>query len=221
MPDLDRRERMRRWTRRADLTRKPDDRPQQLEPGRWVVVADQFGYHPRHLAMISDGPVQVMEPWPQDDLWDLHDGSRRPRAELTLLDVADVLGEAIVLLQDIRCARYRPGGDQTAILRVHRTACLARGVPCRHLLSIDALVDLDAVMYLDEQIATAEGELVSLLRERLPNLARALAGAALLALAAEPGWAPNTAGVAHPWLERSRRHAAGELASDPSGTLGA
>lgn len=197
MIDLDRRDRVRRWMRRADLTYRGVE-SQEIEIGRWVVVTDQFRSGAPVLSKITDGPIRVCG----DEVarWVTHDGVTRRGEDLVLLDLADVLGEAIVLADDIRSARYRPGGDQTSILRVHRAACMSRRVTDLGRISDGDLRLLRDLVAIDRRIAELEHELVDLLRVRLPNLARALAFVGMIELARLPGWEPNTVGVPHPGL---------------------
>lgn len=209
MIDIERRDRVRRWTRRAELVRRPSDQPENLEHGRWVVVTDRYKRVAPSLALLITGPDLIDAFGTMTEWWTTHDDRCHERDELTVLDLADVLGEAIGLLANIRAGRYRPGGDQTSILRVHRTACLANQVPCRDRLATDVTDVLDAIVHIDWQIAESEADLVALVRERLPNLVRAIALAAAIELAREPGWEPNTAGIPHPWLKRERRHLLG------------
>lgn len=107
-------------------------------------------------------------------LWALHDGTLRASADLTVLDVADVLREGTVLLADIRRGRYRVRGDQTRILRVHRSACLARSVRSQEQLGDDARSELDALICLDERIAATENAWRDFVRRGLPNLVAGL-----------------------------------------------
>lgn len=203
--ERERRDRVRRWTRRAELTYQGNE--QALAVGRWVVVADRYQAAPVELALIADGPHVVDGYRGPEEMWELHDQIMRYRDELTLLDLPEVIGEAIALMRDIRCGRYRLNGDQTAILRVHRSACLAAKVPRRDLDEQNIAL-LDTVVLVDREVAAAEAELATLIRERVPNLIRAIAGAAILELAREPGWVPNTSGIVHPWYGRAARHCA-------------
>lgn len=165
------RERVRRWSKRADLTR-----PTHRQPviGDWVVVLRGDRLPEVLLQVVGDGGFDGE--WK----WETHDGATHPAANLVVLDVADVLREGAELLADIRHGRYRMHGDQTGILRAHRAACLARSVVGRVLLGADALTTLDALVYLDGQIAAAEDAWRTFVHHGLPNLLASLAIAGAL-----------------------------------------
>jgi hypothetical protein len=198
--------RRRRDSRRAHLVHHQSNgaRP-TITPGCWVVVG-AVGYEiPLALALVAAGPEFVHEDdHAIDEIWTLHDGTRRHRADLTVLDIADVLEEGTDLLGDIRGGRYQPRSDDVGLLRVHRAACLALKVTALDALGPEARALLDAVVNLDAAIADAEIAWRDLIRVRIPNLLNSLRIAGALELAREPGWTPNTAGISHPGWPGSR-----------------
>lgn len=175
--DRERRDRVRRWTKRAELGRRADGDECQLEIGCWAVVVREdtaVG-----LALVTSVPMPDAT---GTELVVLHDGTALRADDLVAIDLAGVLVEGAELLRDIRRGRYAIRGDQTGILRVHRAACLARAVD-RALIDRDSSDILDALVHLDSELAASEEALRDLLLDGLPNLVASLCLGAALALA--------------------------------------
>ena len=189
-------DRVKRWRRRADLVHRAEHGERQpIVVGAWVVVADQMLDSPLALAQVTDGPDFIHQDGHAiDEVWTLHTGAMAHRADLTVLDVAAVLEDGARVLASICGGRLREC-DDVEILRVHRTACLARK-------AIDTVTDqrdvLESVIAIDLAISDAEKMWREFIRVRLPNLLRALSTAGMLELARAPDWTPNISSVPHP-----------------------
>lgn len=191
-----------RWSRRADLVHRAEHgKREPIVVGCWVVVADQDCERPLAMALVSEGPDYVhQDGHALDEVWTLHTGEQRNRADLTPLDLAGILEDGARLLAASRSGGLHAGDDDVSILRVHRAACLAREA----IATVDdqATRDvLEAVVSIDEAICEAEVAWRDFVRTCLPNLARSLGTAGMLELARSPMWEPNTDSIAHPrWI---------------------
>lgn len=173
---------------------------QPILPG-WAIAQDRDLLSKPQIVLVREGPEYThMNGHALGEIWKLHDGSRRPGTELTALDLADVLEQAIGLLRDLRFCRRVEEGD---IVRVHRASCLARTSP-RNGMADHEEAALDAVVALDWAIAEVEAARAVCFRDRLPNLARSLHWAGALTLAgSDPAWVPGDPRRPHPrWRSR-------------------
>lgn len=197
-----------RAVRRRGMTRKRPDlvhvpgisaRPPIL-PG-WAIASDDHLLRKPEIVLVREGPEYThLNGHALGEIWTLHDGSRRPGAELTPLDLADVLEQAVGLLRDVRLCRRFQDAD---ILRVHRASCLAQSSPRAGMTDHEEAA-LDALVALDWAIAEVEAARAECFRSRLPNLVKSLHWAGVLALAgSEPAWVPGDPYHPHPrWRSR-------------------
>lgn len=199
--------------RRTELVHGANDgnRP-PIAVASWVVYVDRppapgpLGTEHLELALVVGGPRYEHDPNGRvvAELWTLHDGQELRHVHLTAIDLAEVVADARRLVGDLRVLRADPERPTTR-LRIARAAEVARRFrPDRHT-TYQAVPILVALVGLDEEIADVDRAARELVRERLPNAARALWLAGMAELARQhPDWAPGSA--PHPrWPEMSGR----------------
>lgn len=189
----------------ADLVHRPEDgKRAPLEVGAWAVWEEGADLIPRlHLVRIVDGPRYVKDGQEHavDELWVCDDGRDRSRWALTRVFVEETSADARAA---VACVLAWKPIDKRATDRLALTAMRLRELAQRRALTSSGIPADQRWPDELEELARAAEELAEALAVRhrfvhvsLPNLARNLYLASVLAVAA--GWCRCTAlGVPHP-----------------------